>query len=187
MSSLTPFQEKKILRVFSMLYDSNNDGVIEKQDFDILLAKICDILEWSHGSEKYVSAKDTLDTVWTGLMEYADTNKDAKVTKDEWLKMWGDCLYDIQNGRFPDWQKRYMDLMFDVNDKSGDDYIDQEEYTTFMSQFGMSDSDCERSFKLVSGGNNISRDEFSTLWKDYLSSNDESASANYLFGPNLDD
>lgn len=33
--------------------------------------------------------------------------------------MWGDCLKDIEEGHFPSWQKKYMDLMFDVNDKSG--------------------------------------------------------------------
>ena len=33
--------------------------------------------------------------------------------------MWGACLAEIQGGPFPDWQEKYMELMFDVNDKSG--------------------------------------------------------------------
>ena len=45
--------------------------------------------------------------------------QDSKITKTEWLNMWGVCLDEIQNGPFPEWQKKYMELMFDVNDKSG--------------------------------------------------------------------
>ena len=64
--------------------------------------------------------------IWL-LKWYSFCLQDAKITKDEWLKMWGDCLKDIEQGHFPSWQKKYMDLMFDVNDKSGTIYID--EYT----------------------------------------------------------
>ena len=58
------------------------------------------------------------------LLKYHTTvtyvkHQDLKVTQDEWLRMWGDCLADIEKGRFPAWQQKYMDLMFDVNDKSG--------------------------------------------------------------------
>lgn len=189
MAELTPFQTKKILRVFNMLYDTNNDGVIEKKDFDILLETICRILEWQRDGEKHKKAKETLYIIWKGLEEYADTDKDSVITKDEWLKMWGACLKDIENGRFPTWQKRYMDLMFDVNDKSGDNLIDLVEYTTFFAEFGIKSDECKEAFDKISGGKNISRSDFEKLWREYLTSNDVSSDANSLFGkfdPNLD-
>jgi len=37
--------------------------------------KICGILQWNEGGDKYMNAKDTLETVWKGLMDYADANK----------------------------------------------------------------------------------------------------------------
>ena len=45
--------------------------------------------------------------------------QDEMITQEEWKMMWGDCLKDIVNDKFPDWQTAYMELMFDVNDKSG--------------------------------------------------------------------
>ncbi|KAH3768276.1 calexcitin-2-like [Dreissena polymorpha] len=182
MAPLSDFQKKKILKLFTMLYDSNKDGVIEKQDFDIYLQRVSDVLQWSKGSEKYVNAQETLDIVWKGLVEYADTNKDSKITEEEWLRMWGDCLADIEKGQFPAWQKKYMDLMFDVNDKSGDDFIDCSEYTTFLTRFGVTEKACGQAFQQISGGKNITRDQFASLWRGYLTSNDPKSAANYLLG-----
>ncbi|KAL4216841.1 Non-specific lipid-transfer protein [Mactra antiquata] len=183
MSGMSEFQEMKILKLFSMLYDTNNDGVIDRRDFDELLKKISGILEWSAGSEKYSNAEKTLDTVWKGLLKYADTDNDAKITQEEWKKMWNDCLVDLEKGKFPDWQQDYMYLMFDVNDKSGDEFIDETEYTTFLSQFGISDSDCKKAFQVISGGENITKERFAGLWKEYLTSKTRDSPGNTLFGP----
>jgi hypothetical protein len=49
--------------------------------------------------------------------------KDAKISEAEWFKMWGNCLEQVAKDEFPLWQKKYMDLMFDVNDKSGISFI----------------------------------------------------------------
>lgn len=45
--------------------------------------------------------------------------QDCKITEKEWLRMWEDSLAKLEKGQFPEWQQKYMDLMFDVNDKSG--------------------------------------------------------------------
>lgn len=34
---------------------------------------------------------------------------------------------------------------------AGDEYIDQTEYTTFLTQFGISEDDCNEAFQLISG------------------------------------
>ncbi|XP_052817877.1 calexcitin-2-like [Mya arenaria] len=184
MAELSNFQENKISKLFTMLYDSNNDGVIEKRDFDIYLQKVSQVLGWKSDSEKYLKAQETLNTVWDGLKEYADTDKDAKITLEEWLRMWRDCLKDIEAGEFPAWQKKYMDLMFDVNDMSGDELIDMEEYKTFLTQFGVSQDECSVAFSKISGGSDITREQFASLWRGYLTSNDKEAAANFLFGTN---
>ncbi|XP_053387366.1 calexcitin-2-like [Mercenaria mercenaria] len=187
MAGLTTFQKKKFEKVFSMLYDSNGDGVIEKEDFDILLGKIQSILGWEKNSPKYKNAESTLQLVWDGLVKVADFDSDAKITIVEWETMWGGCIEEVKKGQFPDWQKKYMDFMFDVNDKSGDDCIDQSEYTTFMKHF-IKESECKAAFDKISAGgqgqsNGITRDDFAKLWKEYLTSDDQSLPGNSLFGP----
>jgi len=34
---------------------------------------------------------------------------------------------------------------------AGDEFIDQNEYTTFLTQFGISEDECNESFQLISG------------------------------------
>lgn len=47
-------------------------------------------------------------------------HQDEKVSKDEWVQMWSDCLQSVKHGKpFPEWQQRFMQFMFEVNDKSG--------------------------------------------------------------------
>lgn len=42
------------------------------------------------------------------------------MSKEEWTQMWSDCLQSVKNGKpFPEWQQRFMQFMFEVNDKSG--------------------------------------------------------------------
>lgn len=72
------------------------------------------------GSDKHRNAKATFEVIWEGLRRFADENQDDKVTQEEWLKMWTECVRAAENGTdLPDWQRRYMNFMFDVIDTSG--------------------------------------------------------------------
>lgn len=182
--ALSDFQKKKILRVFRLLYDTNKDGVIKKEDFGLAIDKICNILDWTKGGHEYSSAEEALDLIWEGLKRYADENQDDIVSEEEWLKMWTDCVQDIQSGKqFPEWQQKFIDFMFKVNDKSGDDEIDEDEYTTvYTTLYGLKRDNCLTAFAKISGGKNITRQEFEELWMEYFVSNDSSSKGNYLFG-----
>ncbi len=46
--------------------------------------------------------------------------QDDKITKEEWFKMWTECIRATNTPNdLPDWQRKYMDFMFEVNDTSG--------------------------------------------------------------------
>ncbi|OWF53609.1 sarcoplasmic calcium-binding proteins I, III, and IV-like [Mizuhopecten yessoensis] len=177
-SELTKFQKAKILRVFNILYDSNKDGYIEEKDFTLAIEKVCLILEWPENSEKHRETEEALGLIWTGLKTYADVNADGRVSKDEWICMWEDC---IRSNTVPEWQEKFMEFMFNVNDKSGDKEIDAKEYETYYSNY-ISVEECRMAFHKMSGGENISRSEFRKLWKEYFFSDDREAKGNYLFG-----
>ncbi|XP_076081941.1 sarcoplasmic calcium-binding proteins I, III, and IV-like [Mytilus galloprovincialis] len=182
-SSLTDFQKEKILRVFHLLYDTNQDGMIKKEDFGLAVEKVCKILDWTKGGKEYSEAEETLNLIWEGLKKYADENQDDKVSEDEWLKMWTESVKDIKSGKeFPEWQKKFVDFMFKVNDKSGDNEIDENEFSTVYQAYGISKDNCSTAFKKISGGKNITKPEFEALWKEYFVSNDRASKGNYLFG-----
>lgn len=186
MAGLTDFQKKKILNLFENLYDTNKDGVIEKCDFDEALDKIKSLHHWNNNDDAYKSAQGTLNSIWDGLKDRADVNKDGKITKEEWTKMWEGCIKDVASGKgFPAWQQNYMEFMFYANDTSGDNLIDRDEYTAVYKLLGFPDADVKVCFDKISEGckdQMINKDTFEALWKEYFVAEDPNAKGNFLFG-----
>ena len=58
----------------------------------------------------------TNQDIWLVCVNFQDN----KITQEEWFKMWTECVQATNNHKdLPDWQQRYMDFMFEVNDTSG--------------------------------------------------------------------
>lgn len=182
---LSDFQKNKILCVFNTFYDCNHDGVIEWDDFELAIKKICDLHSWPNDGKKHNEARATLKLIWDGLRKYADENEDEQVTKEEWLKMWAECVKSVEKGEsLPEWLTKYMNFMFDVNDTSGDNIIDKHEYSTVYMSYGISKDDCDAAFDTLSDGGKtlVTREIFACLWTEYFVSNDRGAKGNHLFG-----
>jgi len=184
--SLTPFQQKKIMNLFENLYDTNKDGVIEKVDFDDALEKMAKVHNWQDKAEAYTKAQAQLNNIWDSLRKRADVNNDGRIQKEEWCKMWAECIQEVSAGKgFPDWQNEYMEFMFYANDTNEDGFIDEEEYKCVYNLFGFSNDDVKICFDRISEGckdKMLSKDDFKALWQEYFVSEDENAKGNFLFG-----
>jgi hypothetical protein len=127
---LDPFLRKKFERVFYTFFDTNRNGVIDWNDFEILFDKIKDLR--GEGSHEYRIVTDSMLMVWKGLLQETkgidmttEPDKDIEITIDEWLKTWE--KFDPKH--MPIWQWEYLKYMFFLVDTSGDKYIDIKEYT----------------------------------------------------------
>ncbi|BFZ26115.1 hypothetical protein BsWGS_29154 [Bradybaena similaris] len=184
MATLTDFQRKKIINLFENLYDTNKDGTIEKDDFVEALQKIAELHHWAPSDDAFRKEQDRVNRIWAGLQPRAD--KDGKISKDEWTRMWEDCIRDIVQGKtFPPWQQDYMEFMFFANDTSDDGFIDRDEYTAIYKLFGFSGDDINFCFDKISEGlpeRKLSKADFEQLWREYFTSVDENSKGNYLFG-----
>jgi len=182
--ALSDFQNKKLVALFENIYDTNKDGVIDKVDFEEALEKVTKLHNW--GKDEIAKNQVTLDKIWEGLRAQCDINNDGKVQKNEWIKMYGECIKNVASGKeFPAWQNDYMEFMFYANDTSGDGFIDEGEYAEVYKLFGFPEANLKTCFSKISEGcanNMISKDDFKNLWKEYLLSNDESQKGNFLFG-----
>lgn len=183
---LTEFQKKKAINLFENIYDTNRDGVVEKVDFDEALEKIGKVHHWGKNDGAYKEAQATLLKIWDSLRALADVNNDGMIQKEEWCKMWGNCIDDVAAGKgFPAWQQDYMEFMFYANDTSGDGFIDEEEYAQVFQLFGFTNDEVKICFAKISEGcanNMLSKDDFQKLWQEYFIADDESAKGNFLFG-----
>lgn len=177
--SISEFRKKKLLHVFSVFFDVNHSGTIEEKDFELAIEKTCRMRGWDESHPKHRETHDTLMMVWESLRCKADTDNDETVTTDEWYHMWSSEANDAS-----DWQNKYMDFMFDLEDTSGDGAIDENEFATVYTCYGIGEDECKQAFRLFSQNNavTVTRDVFRKLWREYFSSDDPKAPGNYIFG-----
>lgn len=82
-----------------------------------------------------------------------------------------------------DWQNKYMNFMFDLEDASNDGGIDIREFTLVCSSYGLETQECEEAFRRMScGKDEVTREQFAHLWMEYFSAEDPNAPGNFIFG-----
>ncbi|GAB0092381.1 sarcoplasmic calcium-binding protein 2 [Sergentomyia squamirostris] len=181
MSDISDFRKKKLLYVFNVFFDINQSGEIDVKDFEQAIEKICTLRGWPAGSAKNKETYDCMIKIWEGLRSKADKDNDGQVSVEEWCNMWD--AYAKDPSTVMDWQHRYMNFMFDLEDASNDGTIDAVEFAQVCSCYGTDRKECEEAFaKMSKGAEEVSREEFAELWQEYFASEDPSAPGNYIFG-----
>jgi Ca2+-binding EF-hand superfamily protein len=185
---LDPFLKKKFERVFYGFFDTNRNGVIDWNDFEILFGKIKELR--GEDSHEYRIVSDAMLMVWKGLLQETkgidmtqEIDREIEVTIDEWLKIWE----SFNPKHMPIWQWEYLKYMFFLIDTSGDKFIDEAEYVEVMAIYGMKPADSKAAFAkfAVSEGKKVDKvnyGQFVRLWYDFFGSTDKSKAGNYLFG-----
>lgn len=181
MAAISDFRKKKLLYVFHVFFDINQSGEIDRKDFELAIKKICELRGWPEGHAKNKETHDAMFKIWDGLRTKADKDNDGQVSVDEWCNMWD--AYSKNPTAVLDWQVRYMNFMFDLEDASNDGSIDSEEFSTVYSSYGVNKSECLEAFKKMSkGAKEVNRDQFAVLWREYFSSDAPTAPGNFIFG-----
>ncbi|XP_015600697.1 calexcitin-2 [Cephus cinctus] len=178
--TLSEFRKKKLLYVFNAFFDVNQSGSIDKKDFDLAIQRVSDSRGWGPDNPKSQQAKDTLLKVWDGLRQRADADQDGQISRDEWYSMWEE--YAKNPAKALEWQQVYMNFIFDLEDSSGDGSIDENEFSHVCSSYGVPEAEAREAFKKLGAGNEVNRDNFADLWKQYFSSDDPNAPGNFIFG-----
>lgn len=178
MANISDFRRKKLLHVFHAFFDTNRSGTIEEKDFELAVEKIRSMRGWSEGDAKFTETRDALLLIWESLRKRADADNDQTVTTDEWCQMW------TQDDSDADWQQRYLDFMFALEDTSCDGAIDEEEFVKVYKNYDLSEDECRTAFRKFSENNSIrvTKEVFSQLWKEYFLSDNPDALGNFIFG-----
>ncbi|NP_001037080.1 juvenile hormone diol kinase [Bombyx mori] len=174
-------RKKKLLHVFTVFFDSDKSGVVEKQDFELAAQNIAKLRGWAPGSPAYDILQESMIAIWLGLQKQADADGDGKVTQDEWLALWDEYAKDPAAAK--DWQNLLCKSIFQIQDSSNDGSVDVNEYVTVHESFGLNKEESTEAFKkLAKGKDSISWADFQELWKEYFSSDDPDVPGNYIFG-----
>ncbi|KAL6265625.1 calexcitin-2 [Pogonomyrmex barbatus] len=177
---LSEFRKKKLLFVFNAFFDVNQSGTIDVKDFDLAVQRICNSRHWKPDDATSQHIKNTLTKVWEGLQQRADADQDGQISRDEWYSMWEDYAKDPAHAL--EWQQTYMNFMFDLEDSSGDGSIDETEFSKVCSSHGVEEAEAREAFKKLGVGQEVTREKFADLWKQYFCSDDPNVPGNFIFG-----
>lgn len=185
---LSDLQKRKLTVAFNT-YDTDGNGVIEKQDFVERVAKVVAPRNAGPGSEIYDWAYNKWMKEWGRLQSLADTNQDNVVSLDEWF-IFHERELQLEPPELPYWLKpeedglTFAEFIFDIIDLNGDGEIARKEHSLFLNAYGI-DWDLHQEIfdKLDLNGDGIlSRDEWIVL-VDQVFRDDPDAPGNWLLGP----
>jgi juvenile hormone diol kinase len=172
-------RKAKLNYVFDTYFDINQDGSIEQNDFELAIENIAKCRGYTKGGPRYKDTSDSFLKIWDNLRSKADTNKDNKVSREEWIALWSGAENE-------EWKKLYRDFMFRLQDANADGTIDSEEFVIVTSTFGVPAAEAKKSFLTISKNQtqDITPAVYEQLWREFFSSDDANALGNSIFGKN---
>lgn len=183
--------ENRIKFIVRFMYDIDNNGYLDKNDFECLAVKNT-VIELAGGwtKEKYETNHKIMTNLWNEIAELADFNKDGQVSIEEFQKAVKNVCIGKKLEAFPASMRALIDEQFKTVDVDGDgsvgldefrvDCVNRMAYTSIDvvdDAFNKLTNDADKK----AGGISLSR--YQELYADFLSSTDDSNPAVYLFGP----
>jgi len=183
--------ENRIKFIVRYMYDIDNNGYLDKNDFECLAVKNT-VIECAGGwkKDKFEANQKIMMNLWNEIAELADFNKDGQVSSDEFQKAVKNVCIGKKFDAFPSALKNMIDEQFRTIDVDGDgsvgldeyrvDCVNRQAYTSIEVVDEAFNKLCNDADK-KNGGISLAR--YQALYADFLSSTDASNPAVYLFGP----
>ncbi|WP_338760784.1 hypothetical protein WAF17_14245 [Bernardetia sp. ABR2-2B] len=187
MNTLTPLQERKARRMFE-IFDINNDGTIERNDFTIILDKLSEVVPFSKQSETYRGLNYLYQNRWKKMLFFADgtidNEKDEKISIQEWIFY---CNSLIEKNSYEEDILPitcYVIRLFADQNKKEDFKIDISVFEKFYSAYGINKELAKQVFEKldVEKKGYLTEEQITNYWREFYESNDENALGNWFFG-----
>lgn len=155
---LSELQIKNIGTVFNIL-DHDNDGEIEREDFEGIAAAIAEGVGLAADSPHRERLLDGYLGWWEQIRSQADTDQDGRVTRDEYVTAVDQGMLED-----PNYLERVAaagDAVFDAADTDGDGQLAEAEMAGFYVAAGVSAEIASGAFQQLDsdGDGKIGRDE----------------------------
>jgi len=183
--------ENRVKFIVKFMYDIDNNGSLDKNDFECLAVRNT-VIEgkgaWDEA--KYKENSEIMSKLWNEIADLADFDKDGEVTTDEFIKAIRTTALGKGYDGLPACLKTFIGAMFKTIDIDGDGNIGIEEYrqdcVKRMAYSNIKDLD-DAYNKLAAGcPDGITLASYQELYAGFIA-NENSANADlpclYLFGP----
>jgi len=183
--------DNRVKFVVRYMYDIDNNGYLDKNDFECLALRNT-LIEcrgmWDEGN--YAKNKTIMNDLWNEIANLADFNKDGQVTVEEFKEAIQKNCSGKSYAEFPQAFKSFIANNFKTIDVNGDGLVGVDEYRLdCVSRAAFSDiKEIDDAYEKLlapedkaAGG--VSLDRYQELYAQFVSNPDEGCNAVYLFGP----
>ncbi len=116
--------DNRVKFVVRYMYDIDNNGFLDKNDFECLAVRNTVIeTKGQWGEENYRKNRKVMEDLWNQIAELADFNRDGEVTVDEFKRGIQVSCKGKSYKEFPQAFKFFIDSSFrtiDINGKNND-------------------------------------------------------------------
>lgn len=179
---LTPFQRRKLEKMFSVL-DLDGDGYVERADYERRVQAFARLRGWEESDPVYARNLRFADEEWESLQESADADADDRVTREEFLRYAEVFLGDRDAVRA--YARGDVQLLFDAMDGDADGKVTAAEYRAYLEVCGVDAAAADAFFAHADLNEDgfITRAEMAHAMEEFLLTEDPGAAGNFLFGP----
>lgn len=177
---LTPLQTRKFTRAFHV-WDADKNGLVERDDFDAIVANLGAIRGWSEGSADLLDLRRRYLEHWA-MLERLLTAGQRGVSLAQWLSFLDAIVSDekVYKQAIPS----LADFVFDVLDGNKDGVVSLDEFAAFYRAYrvdpGIAGELLSRLGK--SGTDTLSKAEVLGLVQEFYFSEDPASAGNFLYG-----
>jgi len=183
--------DNRVAFVVKYMYDIDNNGSLDKNDFECLAVRNTVIETKGKWCENvYKKNQEIMANLWNEIAELADFNKDGEVSVEEFKKGIEMSCKGKNYADFPQAFKFFIDSSFRTIDVDGDGSVGVDEYRSDcvkrMAYKSIKELD-DAYDKLLNeddkkaGGITLAR--YQELYAHFIGNPDETCNACYLFGP----
>lgn len=170
----------RLKRYFSV-YDTDRDGTISRDDFELQARRRIAALRLDEGSPGAKAARQVYEAFWEGLRTRCDLDDNGKVSLTEWIQVWDDVAHTAESfADLPPWFRS----MFDSLCRSlfrGSDEMSAADLESLLKALGRGDLKAAARRELLGDKDRLTRGELEQLWFRYLCG-DEDVVPDVLFG-----
>lgn len=185
---LSELQKRKLTRKFNLL-DFDANGVLERADFERVVAELSSARGLPMGSSRHHQLVERNLNLWQALSRFCDTNKDGRVSLSEWLNFHAEAIRYEQEllETIPGYEST-LDAMasfiFELLDSDGDGKVTRSDYEEFCRAYRIDEADIGPSFERLdrNGDGTLSRQEVLQLVIEFYCSNHPESPGNWFFG-----
>jgi Ca2+-binding EF-hand superfamily protein len=179
---LSEIMEKKLTKHFQF-QDLDQDGFVEKADWEQCARNLAEIRDWKPESPEYNNILTKHVQIWTNFWKPADGDDDGKVSLKEYLE-----LADGQRKKSFFSLDLIADLfgaIFEIIDLDGDGKITVHDYKQYFKAWGLDEALAEQAFPRLdlSGDGRLSRSIFIQFGSNFFMADEPNVPGNWLFGP----